>query len=98
MNSFEESMAQLAAMLSPGGEPNSSGFLIGQVLEAGRGKLRIACNGLQLEPEDLYLPPGLTYKWETDYGGDSNLRKGDRLVILSADAQDYYVICKAVRA
>lgn len=98
--SFEESMAALAAAMVRAGRQGSpaSPFYLGEVLESGGGSLRVSCGGLQLEPEDLWLTPGLDYRWTLDTGGDSLLRQGDRVVLLSGDGQDYYLICKAVKA
>ena len=89
--------AQLGGGGSASGASASGGWAFGDVLVAGRGKLQVVCSGLTLGPDDLHLPPGLNYTWETDTGGDNLLRKGDRLLILvTADRQDYYVLQKAV--
>ena len=93
--------AALAALLFGDKSKGGSAFRIGVILAAGDGALRISCDGLQLEPEDLWLVPGMSYKYaiESDDGSDDGkLRTGDRVLMLSADGQDYYLISKAVKA
>lgn len=100
MRTFEESMAELAASIQTlartAQQPGA--FAIGDIQAAGQGRLRILCGGLQLEPEDLWLATGLDYKWSIDTGADNLLRPGDRVVLLSLDGQDYYLMGKAVKA
>lgn len=90
--------AQWAAMLQgPSGGISPGGWLFGDVTKAGQGKLQVVCNGLALGPEDLHVPPGLSYTWEEDTGGSDLLRAGDRLLVLvTSDAQEYYILQKAV--
>lgn len=88
--------ARLLASLTP--PSKGSSFRIGDILEAGRSKLRISCDGLVLEPDDLWLAPGLTYHWIADTGDPSFLRAGERVLLLSLDDQDYYLVSKAVKA
>ena len=71
---------------------------LGQVLEAGQGRLRVSCGGLQLERGDLYLAAGLDCNWTEDAGGPELLRAGDTVALLSADGQTYYLIARMVRA
>ena len=93
MGRIAQSMGTAAAQVS-----RPSAFFVGTVQEAGRGKLRISCGGLQLEPEDLYLAVGLDYHWTYDTGASNLLRKGDRVVLLSQDGQDFYLLARMVRA
>ena len=94
---MSEAIARLAGLLGGGESSGLGGWRFGSVLRAGRGELLVACGGLELGPEELHVPPGLSYVWEEDTGGDSLLRQGDRLVVLvSADGQDYYIREKAV--
>lgn len=89
-------LAQTLADLGP--QKQGQGFYVGQVLEAGGGRLRISCVGLQLEKEDLWVNPYLDYRWTYDNGEVNLLRKGDRVTLQSLDGQDYYLTGKAVRA
>ena len=100
MRTFEENMGRIAQSMgrAAGQVGRPSALFIGIVTEAGRGRLRVNCCGLQLEPEDLWLAPGFDYKWTEDTGGNGLLRKDDRVILLSEDGQDYYLISKAVRA
>ena len=68
------------------------------MLEAGQGRLRVSCGGLQLEREDLYLAAGLDFNWTEDTGGPELLRAGDTVALLSADDQTYYLVARMVRA
>ena len=73
------------------------GWAFGDVLDAGQGRLKVVCLGLTLGPDELHLPPGLSYTWTEDEGQEGNLRAGDKLLVLvTADGQDYYVLQKAV--
>lgn len=97
---MSDAYAGLAAMIRDGqgdGRPSMGGWLFGTVITAGHGNLQVSCNGLSLGPEDVHLPSGLNYTWESDPGGVQFLRAGDRLLILvTSDQQDYYVLQKAV--
>lgn len=97
---FDESMtAAVSALIQLGRRAaQPSACSIGEVLRAGNGTLQVSCGELVLEPEDLYLAQGLDYRWSVDDGSALKLRRGDRVVLLSLDGQDYYLICKAVRA
>lgn len=93
--------ARLAAMLGGGtgrqGAFTPGGWLFGDVLEAGRGELRLACGGLSLTQGDVKVDRGLSYTWTEDEGQEHYLRAGDRvLVLVTADGQEYYVLKKAV--
>lgn len=91
-----EAGARLAKLFNQ--ETTSSACRFGQVLEAGRGTLRISCDGLQLELEDIWINPQLSFQWDFDNGNVNYLRKGDRVLLLTLDDQDYYLISKGVRA
>ena len=97
---MNDAYASLAAMIYEGRGDRRvpmGGWFFGTVIIAGYGKLQVSCNGLSLGPEDVHLPPGLDYTWESDTGGAQLLRAGDRLLILvTSDQQDYYVLQKAV--
>lgn len=70
-----------------GGLP-AGGWLLGRVLQAGEGTLRLACDGLELDQDMLWVNASLV----------RGLEAGDRvLVAVSADRQDYMVLCKVVR-
>ncbi|MGI6029759.1 MAG: hypothetical protein ACOX81_10205 [Candidatus Heteroscillospira sp.] len=100
MDEFSESVGRIVSSMGRAAkrEERVSAFCIGRVLEAGGGRLRIACRGLQLGPSDMWLEAGLSYKWTVDDGRAQNLRAGDRVILLSADGQEYYLAAKVVRA
>ena len=100
MDSLEQSGGRIAsAIVKLGGQGQApSPFRLGEVLEAGQGRLRVSCGGLQLERGDLYLAAGLDYQWTEDTGGHELLRAGDTVALLSADGQTYYLIARMVRA
>lgn len=99
MDSLEQSGGRIAAaIVKLGGRGQApSPFRLGRVLEAGQGRLRVSCGGLQLERGDLWLAAGLDYSWTEDTGGPELLRSGDTVALLSADGQDYYLIARVVR-
>ena len=100
MDSLEQSGGRIAsAIVKLGGKGQApSPFRLGEVLEAGQGRLRVSCGGLQLEREDLYLAAGLDYQWTEDTSGPELLRTGDTVALLSADEQTYYLVARMVRA
>ena len=100
MDSLEQSGGRIvSAIVKLGGKGQApSPFRLGEVLEAGQGRLRVSCGGLQLEREDLYLAAGLDYQWTEDTGGPELLRSGDTVALLSADEQTYYLVARMVRA
>ena len=100
MDSLEQSGGRIAsAIVKLGGKGQApSPFRLGEGLEAGQGRLRVSCGGLQLEREDLYLAAGLDYQWTEDTGGPELLRSGDTVALLSADEQTYYLVARMVRA
>lgn len=98
MDSLEQSGGRIAsAIVKLGGKGQAPfPFRLGQVLEAGQGRLRVSCGGLQLEREDLYLAAGLDCNWTEDTGGPELLRSGDTVALLSADDQTYYLVARMV--
>jgi len=89
----------LAELLDRGEAPAGGGAYLGEVLAAGRGRLQVSCAGGVLEPDDLWLAPGLDYRWEEDTGSDSLLRAGDRVVLLAVEEmQSFCLLSKVVRA
>lgn len=100
MDDFEHSMTRIASCIKAGARQVLPGgpLWIGEVKEAGGGRLRVACGGMQLEREDLWVAAGLDFVWTVDTGGAELLRRGDRVVLLSPDGQDYYLTAKVVRA
>ncbi len=124
MEAFEESVGQILGCMAKVGRQGQKPipFVIGQVLEAKKGVLRVAADGQELKAEDLWvnedLLPGYCPQLEgtlkgtcSSHGGDVTtpvkesqltrgkhaLAKGDRVVLLTGDQQDYYLICKVVR-
>lgn len=91
-----EAGARLVGALTDKRTTRSGGY-IGAILEAGQGRLRLTCGGIQLEKEDLWVTQELEYNWDVDTGKPNLLRQGDRVVLLSEDDQDYYLIAKVVR-
>lgn len=99
MDTLNESMARFALLLQGLGERGKAPpFYVGEVLQAGQGRLQVRCGGLTLGPEDLYLAVGLSYQWTWDNGSQNYLRRGDRVILLSQDGQDYYLLTRMVRA
>lgn len=92
---MSDAIARILGSLAP--PAKGSAFRIGEILEAGRSKLRISCDGLVLESDDLWFAPGLTYHWIADTGDPGFLRAGERVLLFSLDDQDYYLISKAVK-
>ena len=99
MKTFEENAARIARSMgrAAGQSAPSSHFFLGEVREAGNGKLRVNCGGMDLTAGDLYVSAGLDYRWQEDNGMANLLRRGDRVVLLSGDGQDYYLIARMVR-
>ena len=99
MKTFEENAARIARSVGRAAEQSApaSPFFLGEIREAGNGKLRVNCGGMDLTAGDLYVSAGLNYKWTEDNGLPGLLRRGDRVVLLSGDGQDYYLIARMVR-
>lgn len=99
MDSLEQSGGRIAsAIVRLGGQGQApSPFRLGEVLEAGQGRLRVSCGGIPLERGDLYLAAGLDCNWTEDSGGPELLRSGDTVALLSADGQTYYLVARMVR-
>lgn len=100
MKTFEESMASLTESMLQAARSTQPGsaFRLGQVRRAGHGVLQVDCDGLLLDREDLWLAPPLSYTWTEDNGEYNLLRMGDRVVLLTQDKQDYYLLARVVRA
>ena len=100
MKSFDESMTDLAASMARAAREAQTGsaFRLGKVRRAGHGVLQVDCDGLLLDREDLWLAPPLSYTWTEDNGEYNLLRTGDRVVLLTQDKQDYYLLARVVRA
>lgn len=100
MKTFEENIGRIAQSMGNAAKRTArpSAFSIGEVTAAGNGVLKISCDGLPLEPGDLYLAVGLDYHWIYDNGALNLLRKGDRVVLFSEDKQTYYLLQRMVRA
>lgn len=100
MDSLEESGGRIAsAIVKLGGQGQApSPFWLGQVQEAGQGRLRVSCGGLPLDKDDIWLAAGLDCNWTEDTGGPELLRSGDTVALLSADGQTYYLVARMVRA
>lgn len=58
---FEESMSSIAASVKRSAQAAypGSAFRLGEVKEAGADSLRIACDGLELDNDDLWVNPAL---------------------------------------
>ena len=84
MKTFEENAARIARSMgrAAGQSAPSSPFFLGEVREAGNGKLRVNCGGMDLTAGDLYVSAGLDYRWQEDNGMANLLRRGDRVDIL----------------
>lgn len=124
MDTFEESAGRILESMAAAGrqQQRPAQFVIGEVLEASEGVLRVFANGHELKTEDLwvnedllpgYCPQlkGTVYGTCSSHGGSVTtpvkepqltrgkhaLVKNDRVVLLTADWQAYYVIAKVVR-
>ena len=78
MDDFEHSMTRIASCIKAGARQVLPGgpLWIGEVKEAGGGRLRVSCGGMQLEREDLWVAAGLDFAWTMDTGGAELLRRG----------------------
>ena len=88
-------------------------FCIGTVLVGSQEGLKISCGGMELTAEDLWInedllegalpgtcPDGGTLtpvSADQLTRGEFALKAGDRVVLLTLDGQDYYLLAKAVR-
>lgn len=99
MGTFDENMVRIAQSMgrAAGAAQSPSPFYLGEVRAAGGGALRVNCGGMDLTAGDLWVSADLRYDWTYDDGGRDLLRRGDRVVLLSADGQDYYLIARMVR-
>lgn len=124
MDTLEESAGRIVEAMAEAGrrQRRPAQFVIGRVLAAGDGVLRVFANGQELREEDLWVNEDLLPGWcpqlkGTVYGtcsshggsvttpveepqltrGKHALTRDDRVVLLTEDWQDYYLIAKAVR-
>lgn len=124
MDTLEESVGRILDAMSEAGRRQRAPaqFVVGTVLEAGEGILRVFANGMELKTEDLWvneaLLPGYCPQLKgtlsgtcSSHGGSVTvpvagteltrgkhaLAKDDRVVLLTEDQQDYYVIAKVVQ-
>lgn len=64
----------------------------GVVTAAGRGNLAVKVGQLpELAKEDLAVNPWYSYRWVLDEGQAEYLRAGDRVLLLTADGQNFYL-------
>lgn len=69
----------------------------GVVIRAGRGNLAVQVGRLpELQKEDLLVNPWYKYDWVLDEHQPEYLRSGDHVVLLTADGQSFYLVCKVV--
>lgn len=69
----------------------------GEVVRAGRGNLSVQVGQFPpLQKEDLLVNPSYNYSWILDEGQAEYLRPGDKVVLLTADGQSFYLVCKVV--
>lgn len=95
-------------------------FVVGEVLSAGAGRLKLLADGVPLAEKDLWVNEVLTEGYSPKLigqlpgscpdgrtmtpvmvnqltRGESDLKAGDRVALLTADHQTYHLICKVVR-
>lgn len=97
MPTLEEKAAELISGLRDFSrqDDGTTGCMLGQVTAIGADTLQVACNGLVLGREDLWVASHLS--WEDD-GEPNTLRVGDRVVCFTPDGDSYYIMSKVVRA
>ena len=73
MKTFEESMASIAGTMRQTAKQSypGSAFRLGEVLEAGPDSLRISCDGMELDNEDLWVNPALMQDYSPSSWGPS---------------------------
>lgn len=98
MPTLEEKAAELISGLRDFSRQDDgvTGCMLGQVTAIGADTLQVACNGLVLGREDLWVSSNLS--WKEDDGGANALRAGDRVVCFTPDGDSYYIMSKVVRA
>ena len=98
MPTLEEKAAELLSGLREFSrqDAGATGCMLGQVTAVGGDTLQVACNGLVLGREDLWVASYLS--WKEDDGGPNILKVGDRVVCFTPDGDSYYIMCKVVRA
>lgn len=98
MPTYEEKAAELLSGLRDFSrqDAGATGCMLGQVTAIGGDTLQVACNGLVLGREDLWVASHLS--WAEDDGGPNTLRVGDRVVLYTPDGDTYHLMSKVVRA
>lgn len=98
MSTYEEKAAELLSGLRDFSrqDDGATGCMLGQVTAIGGDTLQVACNGLVLNREDLWVASYLS--WEDGNSGPNTLKVGDRVVCVTPDGDSYYIMCKVVRA
>lgn len=83
--------------LTAGRKPALGSVCEGEVTHAGHGTLTVRVGQLpELQKEDLSVNPWYKYDWILDEGQAEYLRPGDKVVLLTADGQNFYLVCKVV--
>ena len=98
MPTLEEKAAELLSGLREFSrqDAGATGCMLGQVTAIGGDTLQVACNGLVLGREDLWVASYLS--WKEDDGGPNTLKVGDRVVMYTFDGDTYHIIAKVVMA
>ena len=98
MPTLEEKAAELLSGLREFSrqDAGTTGCMLGQVTAIGGDTLQVACNGLVLNREDLWVASHLS--WEDGNSGPNTIKAGDRVVCFTPDGDSYYIMCKVVRA
>lgn len=98
MPTLEEKAAELLSGLREFSrqDDGATGCMLGQVTAIGGDTLQVACNGLVLGREDLWVASYLS--WKEDDGGPNTLKAGDRVVMYTFDGDTYHIIAKVVMA
>lgn len=122
MDTLQESVGRMLEGIGRMGDGRQrpAQFVIGRVLAAGDGILRVSADGQELNAEDLWvneaLLPGYCPQLKATLPGSGwhgpctttveerqltrgkhALAKDDRVVLLTEDQQDYYLVAKVVR-
>lgn len=98
MPTLEEKAAELLSGLRDFSrqDDGATGCMLGQVTAVGADVLQVACNGLVLGREDLWVASHLS--WKDGNSGPNTLKVGDRVVCYTPDGDSYYLLSKVVRA
>lgn len=98
MPTLEEKAAELLSGLRDFSrqDDGATGCMLGQVTAVGADVLQVACNGLVLGREDLWVASHLS--WKDGNSGPNTLKAGDRVVVYTFDGDTYHIIAKVVMA